>query len=536
MLPRRRTVHVVGAGPTGLTVAGALADAGDAVALYDASGGDGMGTGTWAGAWAGTLYTKHSPQVAWGAYTHARAVLAARGLAWDDYFVQTSSLPWAAAALKGMSAADVAALTGAFVAWRARSVLRGGGGGGAGALPETATVEARFRAALSARGYATLGHLCRFFDGVGPDRMLVHELFLAADQVGGTGAYRAARASDTGFPARWLDAVRALPGVSFRAGARLESVRCRAGGGYDLSWSSGGGAPLSAGAGAPRRGGASWATVVPEEDDLVLALDPVALLTLLDASDAAVAQNWGPSADTARRVAAGAYQPISVQIHFRAGEAVPRLPGGAEVGLGTDWAVAAMTLPFTDKAGGRSITCAVLDLTARSAVTGRSAAESPAREVMAECERQVRAACKAGGVTLPRTLALTLDDASSAWDATARRWRFGRSAAALSPWGFLPQTGALPRLRAVGLYSARTFAPASLEAAVEAGLSAAVALSPRRLASHPTYRALLSRTRWTVTRRLALASLVALALAAVAVAVTSGVRWRAGVHAVARRP
>lgn len=283
-----RRVHIVGAGPTGLSIAWELA--GHDVTIYDRKPGPG---GSW---WEpGTDPDQrdlHSHRVVFNrAFVNTQSIFREMGIAWDDIFVAESTSVYGTL-FRSLGPKDYWALASLAVRvltdpekYRAKTLRE--------ALP-----------AMTPRGQRLVETLAYTIDGVSWETMSAYEFVQSFNHVG-LSTPQTQRVSGKVM----ADAMRAAleaRGVTFVFGATLDDVDYRDDG-FTARFEDG--------------------TVLKDDGLLVLCLDHLAVPKLLK-------DNWGPGVHA--RITSSAYECINVLIDFKEPVA---LEDTLELGMDSAWTV-----------------------------------------------------------------------------------------------------------------------------------------------------------------------------------------------------
>lgn len=426
------TIYICGAGPTGLSLAWLLKNKGQQIVViekYKAAG------GTWAARWLRkhehNLFTQHSPQVFSTSYVNTLALWKEMGI---DYttFLQNYVPGWLKELMKKTSLNDKLLLGFVFLLYMISPNKY-----------KKITVQEQFQKKLSASGWDILTSFCYLVDGVPPSIMTVHEIYEGLNQ---TILYKFMEMSEpsdssTGFITQWMNSLNKHDNISFQFNTKLEKLSISKDNKIQLELSP-----------------SKQLLTIEDQDQLILALDPLSLSKVLSQSDEHIKNNWGDWNKVQKHIQKGIYTSLSVQYHFSKNTTII-IPYNARMGVTTEWGVISMISNFNIPV----LSTTVLNMNAFSSFLNKTVNECNPNEVKTEVWRQLKKAVP----SLPN-YQLATTGTETAWN--GENWSFDISSAARTILGPLPPRGKRTDIAIVGPLNYREYPATSMEAAVECAL------------------------------------------------------------------
>ncbi len=429
-MSEEETVHIFGAGPTGLTLAWILSKKGKKVVIYETYSEPG---GTWTTKWLKNdnnntkLFTQHSPQILTTAYVNTIDLWKDMGMDYKDFTIPYKS---------GWTDMDTTFVDKLNLAWGYLRYLMDE------KKYETILVSDYFNGKLSDRGRKSLSEICYLLDGVPPTIMTVDELYGAFDQTFFYGTMEMSKASNDkeGFAKLWCNKL-VENGVTFILNTTLDRIE-----NTDDS------------------GILAYTLEDPEPikitDEVILALDPLNLHKIISKSSDDIQNNWGGWDKLSKHILEGLYVSLSVQFHFDTGTTIS-VGKSTQMGASTDWQIICVPVPLSVSET-PTLSSTILNMNAYSSVLKKSVVDCTIEEVTDEAWRQIRQA----NPNLPKKpLDITIGSGTT-WD-EKNGWRFDMSAACRTVLGPLESRGKLENLSIVGPLNRRRFKATTMEAAVE---------------------------------------------------------------------
>lgn len=404
------SVHIFGAGPTGLTLAWIYGRQGRHVTVYEKYSKVG---GSWAAKWTPEgEFTHHSPQILSGAYVNTFDLFREMDIEKGMFLIPYDS-NWRE---MDMELSDYLYLAYAYMTY----VFKG---------LENVTVAEYFKGRLSEKGSIQVYRLCYLLDGVPPSVMTVDELFRTFDQTVFYPTFEMSEASDAanGMGTLWQKALEEI-GVKFRFDEELKSIK--SGTSLHLTTS-------------------ERSISVPDNEEVILALDARGVIKVLDHSPD-IAASFGPNWRS--HLGGGIYNSLSLQFHLS--EDHGGVNGDTQKGMSTEWGIICVQLPGSVTPRGVTLSATILDI---SLVEGIGA-----EAVKREAWRQIRDA----NPNLPREPdSITIGEGTSYSNGS---WSFDMSGYARTTMGPFNPRGEIQNLSIVGPMNSRRFGATTMEAAVEA--------------------------------------------------------------------
>ena len=423
------TVHIFGAGPTGMTLAWILSKRGKKVVIYEKYSEPG---GTWTTKWLkdnndAKLFTQHSPQILSTAYVNTIDLWKDMGMDYRDFTIPYKS---------GWTDMDTTFVDKLNLAWGYLRYLTNEN------KYEKVLVSDYFDGKLSDRGSKSLSEICYLLDGVPPTIMTVNELYGAFDQTYFYNTMEMSKASDDkeGFAKLWYDKL-VENGVTFVLNTTLDRIENTDDSGI-LAYTLEDPDPIKI------------------NDEVILALDPLGLHKILNNSSDEIKDNWGGWEKLSQHILEGLYVSLSIQFHFEVGTDIS-VSKATQMGASTDWGLICVPVPLSVSEK-PTLSSTILNMNAYSSVLQKHVDSCSVEEVTQEAWRQIRQA----NPSLPeKPLDITIGSGTT-WD-EKNGWKFDLSSASRTILGPLEARGKSNKLSIVGPLNRRRFKPTTMEAAVE---------------------------------------------------------------------